>query len=59
MIAITPPSVVDSRIKQWQIAGEGENVTLGISNPMEHMMTATNAVHVHVPENRGTCPVES
>jgi hypothetical protein len=45
---------LNARIKQWQITGKGENVTLAIANPMEHMMTAANAADVHVPENRGT-----
>jgi hypothetical protein len=45
---------LNEEIKQYQIAGKGQNETLEIFNPMERTKSATDDTGDHVPENGGT-----
>jgi hypothetical protein len=45
---------IQKRFPDVQIAGKGQNETLGIVNPLKEARTANNDVQLHVPENGGT-----
>jgi hypothetical protein len=44
---------LNERKKQFQISGKGHNELLEIVNPVKQTIVATDAVYLHVSENRG------